>query len=885
MYRRITLLIALLSWALLSGVAQETTQKLSADEISGYKEQSRMMISYLEGTLNFLGDPQEVIAEKEIIINDSYKKIFRDAEVQIEDDLDENREVPLRKNVQAYLKDIVFFYKQVQFTYTVSSVEQIVSEHGDIVFKVTVNRELKGITVNNDTVENNLLRYVEINLDPLKKDLRIVSIYSTKPNEKEEMRYWWSNLPEAWRNFFGTRVLVFDTLPMNRVASFGDSTAVILKKQPVVETDSLLISNGDTLRFIKLPRLDSGSYEIVYSYDTVLKDYTDTVIANVGELDSYLKTFFNSETVDISNNHLIKTLSPLSRLSKLEKINASNVFIDDISPLRNLNKLQELLLAGTPVKTIEPLMFAFNLQTLDISKSEVKSLEGLSGLTQLEKLVIDRTFVTDLSPIVTLINLNYLSLAYTPVTNISIVGKLPALKTLVIEGTPVKSLKAISAMPSLEFINFDNTGINDLSPLASDSSLRTIQANNTGINSLSSLEDNNNLRLIYCDNSGIKKAEALSFMKRHPNSLVIFDSQRLVSWWNEIPESWKTILSDGMHLSNPPTKEELQKIVNQKELMLANNKIIKNLEPLKMLFKLEKLDISNTTIDDLSPLAGLDNLKYLNLDNTPDSTLISLNGLSNLTEIHFENTAVSNMEPLYNNKNLEYVYCDHSAVTTQQVLALKSVIPTALVVYQTDDLNFWWSNLSDAWQTELLAQIQIDGSPSREQLQQMVDLTEIFISKNRDINDLEPLSRFHLLKELSVSFTAVSDLSPLADCDSLTRLVLPNNPIEELEPLSGLTLLTELNLENTSIDDITPLAMLLHLEKLNLAGTRVKKLKPLAKLDRLQELVINNTRVNKLTDIANLPDLKKVICYNTSIKQKRVDSFKADHPDCEVIFY
>ena len=884
MYRRIiALLIVLLGVVQVEG--QKNSSLLSADEVAGYKEQSKMMIGFLEGTLNFLGDSQEVIAEKEIIINDSYKKIFRDAEVQIEDDLDENREVPLRKNVQAYLKDIVFFYKQVHFIYAVSSVEQITAENGDIVFKVTVNRELSGITVNNDTVKNNLLRYVEINLDPLKKDLRIVSIYSTKPNAKEEMRYWWNTLPEAWRNYFGTKVLVFDTLPMNRVASFGDSMVVVLKKQPVVETDSLLISNGDTLRFIRLPELDSGSYQIVYSHDTVFKDFNDTVKANVAELDSYLRTFFNAKAISISNNHLIKTLAPLARLTKLEKIEASNVFIDDITPLRNLNKLQVLYLSGTPVKTIEPLMFAFNLKALDISGSEVSTLDGLSGLTQLENLVIDSTTVTDLSPLSAMVNLSYLSLAYAPVTNLTAIGKLPALKKLNIEGSSVTSLESLSELPALEYINLDKTGISDLAPLASDSSLRIIQANNTAVSSLSGLLDNSNLKLIYCDNSGIKKDEALSFMEQHPGCLVIFDSKRLISWWNNIPESWKTALSKGVTLSEPPTKEELQKIVNTKKLVLANNAAIDNLEPLKMLFKLERLDISNTPVKDFSPLATAGNLKYLNLDNTLDSTLNGLKNLTNLVEIHFENTAVSNLEPLYSNKNLEVVYCDSTGVSTQQVLALKSVIPQCLVIYQTGDLNFWWSSLPDAWQEVLSSQIGIDGTPSREQLQQMVDLTTVSVRKNGEINDLEPLSRFHLLKKLTVTFTAIKDLSPLSVCDSLTVLQLPNNPIEELDPIANLTLLREINLENTSVDDISALAGLVRLEKLNLSGTKVKRLKPLSKLDRLQELVINNTRVNRLTDIAKLPELKKLICYNTSIKQKKVTGFKAGHPDCEVIYY
>ena len=67
----------------------QTETNLTAEEIEAYSQQSRQMVSYLEGTLNFLGNPDEVASEKDIIINESYAKMFVDEDVQIEDDLDE----------------------------------------------------------------------------------------------------------------------------------------------------------------------------------------------------------------------------------------------------------------------------------------------------------------------------------------------------------------------------------------------------------------------------------------------------------------------------------------------------------------------------------------------------------------------------------------------------------------------------------------------------------------------------------------------------------------------------------------------------------------------------------------------------------------------------
>jgi len=100
-----TILLIMLSWL---GKAQDAVS-LTPDEITAYEEQSKQLIQFLEGTLNFLGDAKEVPAEKDIIINQSYAKIFESDETQIEDDLDPNREMALNKDVQAYLKDVDFF--------------------------------------------------------------------------------------------------------------------------------------------------------------------------------------------------------------------------------------------------------------------------------------------------------------------------------------------------------------------------------------------------------------------------------------------------------------------------------------------------------------------------------------------------------------------------------------------------------------------------------------------------------------------------------------------------------------------------------------------------------------------------------------------------------
>ena len=138
------------------------------------------MVSFLEYSMNVLGDPSFSAKEKDVVINESYSKIFANDKVQIEDDLDANRDVVTNKDVQAYLKDVDFFFKQVKFEFNIIDIDHSENHEGKLFFTVKLMRSLKGITVESDSMNNDLERYVEINVDEENKDLKIASIYTTK---------------------------------------------------------------------------------------------------------------------------------------------------------------------------------------------------------------------------------------------------------------------------------------------------------------------------------------------------------------------------------------------------------------------------------------------------------------------------------------------------------------------------------------------------------------------------------------------------------------------------------------------------------------------------------------------------------------------------------
>jgi hypothetical protein len=104
--------------------AQETdTASTKASQVENYQEQVKRLMGFLEFSINTLGDPETSTREKEVIINESYLKAFLNDKVQIEDDLDENREMVTHKDVQAYLKDVDFFFKNVEINFDVQEIQ------------------------------------------------------------------------------------------------------------------------------------------------------------------------------------------------------------------------------------------------------------------------------------------------------------------------------------------------------------------------------------------------------------------------------------------------------------------------------------------------------------------------------------------------------------------------------------------------------------------------------------------------------------------------------------------------------------------------------------------------------------------------------------------
>ena len=867
--------------------AQQTSHwNVSVDEMNAYREQAGMLVKFFEGTLNFLGDPSSTVQEKEIIINESFAKIFVNAEVQIEDDLDDHRDVPINKDVRAYLKDVDFFFHSANFRFDLQNIESLVNNEGDIYFKITLNRKLNGKSFSGDSISSSRLRYMEINLDPFKKDLRIASYYTTKLNEKEELRNWWASLSSEWRNFFGNDAVIYDSLKMSNILNILDDRLVVQMPYPHYRKGFYFVIGKDTLPESKRDILSGRRPDTLLELnDIIYLQKIDTIKVSVAEADNRLRQFHMLKTVDISGKNEFTDAQPLSQLSMLEEINLSNTKIHNLIPLRNLNKLRVLNISGTRVADLTPLQYSGNLKDLNCDNTPIINIETIANFRMLEKFSARQTKISNLMALQEIKTLTVLHLSGTDITDLSPLAALESLRVLDISNTAIDQIQTLSGLSNLQQLNLNDTQVTSIEELSQLKSLNLVQFSNTAVGDLSPLQELPDLKRIYCDNSSVSAVMASAFMRSNPKVLVIFDSEELLSWWERLPIYWRALFLEQTSISSKPGTEELHQLINTPRLDLSGNRYLLEMQAINRMINLKELSISNTEINDLTPLIGLSNLRKLDISNTRIENLTALSGLFQLQELDIRNTAVKSLSELKTINSLQLITADGSQLDNAAVIELKKVQDQVLVIYQTKVLQIWWTNLDEKWKQILGDNLVWESILSPSQLQRIADRKELSIKNEPEISHLEPLMPLLFLEKLELSGTRVTDISPLAQLQQLRHLDLSGNPLNNIQALESLQSLDFLSIENTPIADISVLAGLATLKNLNLGGTQIRNIKPLAPLSQLEELSVYNTKVKNIQPIEKLNNLRHIKCYNTRISRRNIEKLRAQRPELNILYY
>lgn len=849
---------------------------LSAEDTASYKKQAAQLVSFMEFAFNTLGSKKSEYKEKDIIINQSYIKFFKDAKVQIEDDLLENRDVVTNKDVQAYLKDIDFFFTDVAFKFTIEDITQEVNEKGEIFFMVKTSRNLKGVSIEGKQINNNKPRFIEINLDDAKRELKIVSIYTTRTSEEQEIISWWNNLDSGWRNYFSANNVVADSIPLRNIIGLGQDFLMVSSDKPGA---NVIPQISDTIR----------------------------IKANTAAVFSEIRKIIRAEQIDITGVKGIFSLEPLSVFTSLKHLIITGATVTGLEPIRNLSRLETLKASNSKIASLAPLQYSSSLRNLDISSTFVTDLSPIANFSQLEILDISGIQTDNLSALSNLVNIRQLRMNQSAVRTLDGIENLQVIEILELSGTSITDLTPVRNLANIQRLSFDKTYIADLSPLAGLKLLEYVYFDNTSVSDISPLENIASLKAVYCDKTMIKQAQAMAFHQKRPDVKVIYESEELTAWWNMLPEHWKVVFRSLVKLDNVPDKEELHELTNIKKLDISGNSFIKDLSPLRKLQSLEFLNVSKTGITeimpvkdmmnlqtlnisscailDLSPVSGLNNLQVLDISSTKISDITSITGLRNLRRLSLNNCVFADISPIYKLKRLEFLYAEGASAVASAISQIWDSIPEVLVIYQTQKLNDWWNGLNDAWKNAFNKFEPMGGTLTTEYLHSIASLKELDLSESKNISDLQPLRMLVRLEKLNISRLPVSDLLPLVSTSRLKDFNCSNTPVTDISPLTGHRKMNSLNISNTQINNIDVIEGFADLKVLDISGTQVARLNPVASCTELEQLDCYNTRISNIKPLENLLSLQLLRIYNTRVSEKNIGKLKAANPKLEVVYY
>ncbi len=792
--------------------------ELSPEKLEEYEGRVRSLISFMQFMYNTVGEAESSVRDKETIINQSFLKIFKDRDVQIEDDLIAKRDLWVNKNVQSYLKDIDFFYKNISFKYEVSSIAHRVAPDGTIFFTATANRTLEGTNIKGEQIKNNLPRYIEMSYDPEEQDLKIISVYTSQANETEVLRSWWNELPAEWLAVFSNYV----TIPV------GDS-----------------ISNSQLHSIVGMEVLD-------ISGNPTIKD-----IQPVSRL-MKLKTFKCANT-SVSN------LFPLRSITNLEVLDASSTPVQDLLALTYATNLRELNISNTKVSEIKTLEYLTNLERLDISITGVNSLEALGNVegSTLKELKMSKTKVTNLEPLKNSSELQFLESSFTPITSVAALSETKQLERLDISNTNVGSLEPLSKLENLRVLYANNTKISSLKPLVAIKNLERVYCDNTGVKLGQAQEltkAKSNVLVVY-------ESEALQNWWKNLSLdwKEVFKTASKLSSPNPTKEelaALSSITKIEAKGTSIKTVEPLRIFEGLKEINISRTGV-SDITALRDLRALEVLEANNTKISDVSPLQNLDKLKKLDIEKTSVNDISTLQNLTNLEFIYADGAAIKDESvATYLNKNPSTVVIYKTVTLNNWWAGLSESWKKALASHVKVEGEPNKENLHAMIYLESINLDGINAINDLQPLQMCVRLRELSFVRT-SVSNLSPIRNIQTLRILRFSETPVSNLEPITPLRDLEQLVFENTPVESLEPMGAFKKLKRLNCAGTQIRTIKCLAPLRELTELSCNTTKLRNLKGLEDMRKLEILRCYNTKISsrKVDDFKSEHPRCEVVYY------------------------
>jgi Leucine-rich repeat (LRR) protein len=777
-------------------VQKQTSQKPAVtkkvQDPTADEKQVREIISFLQYMLNTLGSSSTSTRDKDVLVTESYSKIFRDGKVQVEDDLDDEREVITNKDIVAYLKDVDFFFKDVKFELAIENIKTSTMPNGELFYKVSARRNMTGITADGKSVNNSIPRYIEVNFNQKEQDLRIVSIYTNEFNEKEALTNWWKGLSYEWQSVF--------------------------KRKLNLTIDSVQFSDIKNVTAIPELQLSNNKY-----------------ITNLEPL----AQLSGLRLLDLSGTS-INDLTPIRNLTELTELNVSDTKVKDLAPLRYSNKLEKLNINNTDVGDIAVFEKMLTLQELNMKGTGVVDFTPITNLTVLRKADLSDTKISDLSPFQNLVQLTELNISGTQVEDLVPLKGLNDLQMLDLDSTRVQNLQPLSSLESLNVLHANATLITDLMPLQKLAHLEKIYCDQTPITQAAAdafMAVRPNVLVIF-DSKDLKV-----WWNTLPEEWKsTFSKTAVISLDPSKEELAKVPLLDSINISSDSrmsTLEPLRKLPKLKTI-IVNKTNITDVSPLREHLEISYLDISETNVKDISPISHFTSLRVLRADKSNIEN-IELHEIRGLEKFYADQTSVHDItarEFLIKNPNCLLIYKTTALNRWWSNLPenWKNVFQPQLGTGPVTR-----ESLHALVEQEVL---QFKDAPvsSLSALSEFVRLKELHFSGTA-ITSISPLENFASLKSLHATNSPIQQIDSIYLLTALEDLDISNTPLEDLYVIWKLKKLKKLNCSGTQIKRLDALEKLENLEYLDCSNTNVNRLSSLDYLP-LKTLKCYNTRVS-----------------------------------------
>ena len=775
----------------------QTIKGYTKEQVQEYSAKVEDQVRFLEYLLNTVGSDETSPRDKDIIIRESYLKIFRDAKVQVEDDLLLDRKVVTNKDVTAYMKDIEFFYKNVEFKFKIREIKPGQKENGDVYFLASLDRTISATSLAGEKITNTKPRFVEVNLNEKSQELKIASVYTTKVSRDEELVAWWASMEFPWKAYFKDRfdLTLTDSTDLEQLYRF-------------VAIDSLSISGNKEITGLQ-PLSELRDLKVIDISNTAISDLAP--ISNVTFLESL--NLANTATSDIQF---------IKYSDRLKHLDISNTGVEDISQLLNLKSLISLKAQNTPIMSFGVLNEFKNLTQLDLTESGFNNLENIKDLNQLERLSARGNYMI----------------------NFSALAGLSALKSLDLSLSNLQDVSPLKELTNLEVLDITETQVADITPLESLPNLKKISADATKLTAAAA------------DNFVRKKPTVL--LIHHVKDLESWWAGLSPEWKNAMKKNNPAINSDspGIEtLTQTVTVTELNldgdsieslipitRFVNLAKLNVSNNPVT-DLLPLSEVKTLVTLLGKNTGVKDLSVLRDNELLESIDLEGSPIESIKDVVALPKLAYLNVNGASFDSgevPEVLIQRPEINVIYRTEELNTWWENLdpAWKDVFREKF-------------SLEESLNTEALHQLtgKSELSFERVSIPDFSALTAFINLRSLEVFDapvssVAPLSGMNLLTRLTLSQVPVTDFLPLSGLVKLQELDLSNTGIENLTPVSNLVKLRKLSISGTNLKNLKGLERLVALEELDVASTNLRSLRPLDDLSNLKKLSCFNTNLS-----------------------------------------